>query len=126
MSTTQLYISYESVIAQVLKVVQHIIIWYNIKIGVMGRTAYIYSKLIEIACRGVKATKDDGSVAISLNITGVVNKTLHVWCAVMLTSNSPRTVAVASSGLSQLWFFLRILINEAIEAYQLHKLICHR
>jgi hypothetical protein len=42
MSTTQLYISYESVIAQVLKVVQHIIIWYNIKIGVMGRTAYIY------------------------------------------------------------------------------------
>jgi hypothetical protein len=28
--------------------------------------------------------------------------------------------------LSQLWFFLRILINEAIEAYQLHQLICHR
>ncbi|GAU27755.1 hypothetical protein TSUD_215660 [Trifolium subterraneum] len=64
----------------------------------IGRTTYIYSKLIEIACRGVKATKDDGSVAIALNITSVVNKTLHVWCAVMPTSNSPSTVAVASSG----------------------------
>jgi len=51
------------------------------KYVVINRKKNLYNKLIEIHCRGIKATKDDASVAISKNITGVVNKTLHVLCA---------------------------------------------
>lgn len=113
------------------EVLQHlfnstIVFFYVVQDVIIGRTLF-YRKLIVSLCRGIKATIDDGSVTISLNVTGVVNKTLHVLCPTVGESvgrwvlPTRSGLAVASTGL-WLWFIPSFIIKEAQQFHQR----CHR